>query len=174
MRILAYDLARTCGYAVGEDFCRPDHGAFTLPRIDGGRFGPYLRRFGEIISRHIDGLKPTLIIYESPILARTTTLHVARALYCLGPRLEEAADVAGVPCTEASLGEVRTHFLGVGKCPRSTPAIKAAVMAECRRRGWRPFDDNAGDALALLDYARACRIPGWANQGLPLLEKATA
>ncbi len=172
MRILTYDLARTVGWAFADARADPEYGTFTLPRTE-GRYGPYLRRFGEIAYKHVDAFKPTLIVYESPILTRRSTIDILRALYCLGPRLEEVADICGIECTEGELGPVRTHFLGAGNCPTNTDDIKAAIVAECRRRGWRPQDHNAADALALLDYVRACRIPGWANQGLTLLQGAT-
>lgn len=168
MRIMAYDLARTVGWAFADGRERPEYGTFTLPRTE-GRYGRYLRRFAEIATSQIEALRPDYIIYECPILPRKTRIDILRALYCQGPRLEEIADVRGIEIKEGDLGPIRSHFLGAGNCPRGSDDIADAIDFECRRRGWQPQDHNAADALALLDFARACRIPGWANEGLTLL-----
>lgn len=172
MRILTYDLARTVGWAFAEGEGEPEHGTFSLPRTE-GVYGPYLRRFAEILCSHVAAFKPTLIVYECPIMPATSKIDILRALYCMGPRLEEVADIYGIECREGELGPIRKHFLGAGKVPQRSADIKDAIMAECHRRGWRPCDHNAGDALALLDFVRANRIPGWSSRGRPLLEKAT-
>ena len=45
---------------------------------------------------------------------------------------------------ELAAPTVRKAFCGTGR------AEKHQVIAECKRRGWAPTDDNAADAIALL------------------------
>ena len=52
-----------------------------------------------------------------------------------------------VDVSQAPSNSVRKAFCGSGR------AKKPEVWAECLRRGWKPQDDNAADALALMDYA---------------------
>lgn len=173
MRFMTFDLAGTVGWAAAEDRIEPIHGSKRLPKTDMG-YGPFLRVFAKWAAGVIDDFRPDLVTYESPILPKKKrTIETLRALYCLGPRLEEVCDERNLKCTERDFQSVRTHFLGAGNVPTNTDDIKDAIMAKCRYRGWDPVDHNAGDALALLDFIRACRIPGWANQGLPLLAKVT-
>lgn len=169
MRFLALDLAGVVGWAAADGRGEPIHGTKRLPKTEVG-FGPYMRVYADWLEGLILSYEPHLVTYESPILPkRKANIHTLRGLYSLTTRCEEICDRKKIRCTEGIIGEVRTHFLGAGNTPGERPEIKDAVIAQCRRRGWAPEDDNAADALALLDYVRACRIPGWANQGLPLL-----
>ena len=63
---------------------------------------------------------------------------------------------------------VRAYFLALGKTPKKSDAIAAAVLRRCRERGWAPKNDDEADALAILDYTRAVHIPGWSLNGLSL------
>lgn len=176
LRCLALDPARTVGWAFAEGAGEPEHGIYRLPSTFNG-YGAYCSRYRFWLQGIITALHPKLIAYEAPILKPTDRLEFVRGTYALGTMTEEIAYDLKIECVEATAGDVRKHFLGIGvKRARKKRGenIKEIVIAECRRRGWTPFDHNAADALAILDYIRANRMPGWASKGLPLLSKADA
>jgi Holliday junction resolvasome RuvABC endonuclease subunit len=55
----------------------------------------------------------------------------------------------GVPVAMFSPQTVARHFVGNGGLKRK--AKKAAVIAQCRKLGWHPADDNEADAAAVWD-----------------------
>lgn len=163
MRILCFDLATRIGWAWAEDKAAPVHGVHRLPST-GDDLGRFLHAARQWIDGKITEVEPHLIVYESPILRMATQLATLRKLYSLASIAELVAIDRCVKVEEAALGKIRTNFLGAGNCPRESVAIKRAIVHRCRERGWHPQDDNDADALALLDYARAIKIDGWAHE----------
>jgi hypothetical protein len=56
----------------------------------------------------------------------------------------------GLVCRQEHVGSVRSNVLGRGRIPKEQ--IKTVILAWCFRRGWRPPDHNAADALVLWYY----------------------
>ncbi|WP_068318950.1 hypothetical protein [Polycladidibacter hongkongensis] len=62
----------------------------------------------------------------------------------------------------------RKHFLGRGQAPRGTRNsriwFKEQAKQRCKLLGWSAKDDNAAEALGILDYFRAVNRPAYAAQ----------
>lgn len=97
--------------------------------------------------------KPSRVVYESPILWNgKTAIDTARILMGLAYQTEIECHRYGVGpthCYEANLTDIRMYFIG---CAPKKGKSKPLVMARCRELDWYYIDDNAADALALLDY----------------------
>lgn len=170
MKILAFDLATVSGWAFGSVAGVERSGITTV-----GRHGEELGSFGNAwLNRFlalIDETGPTEVYYEAPVVSGgKININTLRRLYSMGTILEMAADRHKVPCWEAQIPDIRTHFLGHGHVPRNSQAIKIAIKNQCRRRGWKFKDDNEADALALLDYALSCSDPQFATNAVPLFQ----
>lgn len=66
---------------------------------------------------------------------------------------ESFAYAMGIRCQLINVKSWARHF--IGSTPRSTKSKekKAYTMERCRTLGWKPRNDDEGDALGLLDYA---------------------
>lgn len=149
--VLSLDLATATGWALwAPGLDAPRSGTVKLPRT-GEDVGRFLRAFDEWLRDFISLERPWRLVFEAPILTTgKTDITTARKLMCLAGVAEMVAHRAGIPCYEQRIAEVRKHFVGHGNLRRD--AAKRAVLDACRARGWQPRDDNAADALALLDY----------------------
>lgn len=168
MRVLALDLATCTGYAIGAITDGViEHGSHRIPKT-GEDVGLYLIHHRDWLDQLIARVKPTELIFESPVLfGAKTNLATLRKLYSLAGVTEMVAFEAGLPVTEENVQTITTHFLSKG-CPRTGDARKQATIAKCRERGWNPRDENDADALALLDLALALKQPGFAMKATPL------
>ena len=162
MRYLALDLATTVGWARAEDRHAPSCGTFRLPSC-GENYGLYAAEFRVWLNNQITAFEPHHIVFESPIHIASDALPTVRKLYSLCTLTELACWDRSVKVAEAHVKTVRTHFLGrkFWEVFKGRDAQKRAVIAECRARGWEPPDDNAADALALLDLFRSQAIEGF-------------
>lgn len=133
------------------------YGSFTLPK-SGSDVGWFLGAYDDWIAERLDFYRPALVAFEAPWIGPQTHQDTARKLMCLAGHTEFACRRAGVQCREANNASVRKHFIGKGRGDRKT--LKRLTMDACRARGWSPDNDDAADALGLLDYAVACWRPG--------------
>jgi hypothetical protein len=169
MRVLALDLARKTGWALGTVHdAVPESGSITITN-EGASMGKlfsswrlYLRDF---LSLHPD---IRVVVFESPLppmhKAGDTNISTIRRLMGLAAVTEEllytynAQDRRNAPYTpidirEARVSDVRSYFIGSNRHKRDE--AKELTKKQCRLLGWKPVDDNAADALALWDYQRA-------------------
>lgn len=156
--ILSLDLASQFGWAEGK--------AGEPPRFGSQRFAPVGASTEEIfagvirvVTPRLASFRPDALVYEEPSLFQLrdgkSTKHIAKILLGIPAIVEGLAKHFGVPIIrEASPRDVRKHFIGNGQLPRAK--AKAAVVAECKRRGWDVKNDDEGDACAIYDYAAAC------------------
>lgn len=167
MRSLCLDLATVFGAAVGSP--REGvvwHGTVKLPKTDED-IGKFLRAYRRWLAAAIEEHHPGEIVYEMPILPATVGLWPVRKLNGLCGVTEMIAGDYEVPTFEANLFDIRRHFLGVAKAPKSIEGadrrrwLKDKTIAECRARGFKPDTDNDADALALLSYRLAQRQSGY-------------
>lgn len=170
--ILALDLATVTGFARGR--------VGEIPTAGSIRFGKHGVRDHVIFGDAIHWMNATLhdppdmLIVESmlsPLAMRNETSRAVRdRLAGLHGIVRGIAHLRGVgEIAEASVGDVRGHFIGDRSLKRE--AAKRAVMERCKALGWTAPDDNAGDALALFSYACALIDPTWALQVSPLFNR---
>lgn len=179
MKTLVLDLATATGFAVGDETRVQDHGSFKLPST-GGDIGTFLSHYRAWLSAAISRWEIEDIVFEMPILGEGMSLPVLRKLYSLCGLTELLAKDRHVKCGEANLIDIRRHFIGCcrapkdvtcspgcikKKCTRCTAArrawIKGSTVTMCRKRGFRPTDDNSADALALFSFVQSTRNPSF-------------
>ena len=159
-RVVCLDLSGTVGFSFWDGYSHiVNSGSYSIPKSEwnNGLFFVRYRKF-------LDGLRvqydfDTCII-EAPILVKegpkSTKVETAMRLMGLVAVSEYLCEVWGISRVfTVDHKAVRRDFLGQGNVPVGRDKVKAAVIAECKRRGWNPIDDNEADALAMLDhYAR--------------------
>lgn len=173
-RILALDLARTLGWAVGTPGGVECFGRHELPQTAPWALGEYGMAARVLFRRMLLEIAPDLVVYEAPILrsgkivegrggrqrvATVDTPQKLRKIYGLPFELEIECERASICVREAVINSVRSHFLVGQKVPRKSAECKVAVKVMARRRGWAVEDDNEADALAVLDYEMAMQWP---------------
>lgn len=160
MVLLALDLASKFGFAVGTPGGVIAHGSHQLPST-GCDIGAFLFRYESWLRAAIARWGVEEVVFESPVLPAQTNIHTLRKLYSLCGLTELICSNGRIPVSEANLSHIRKHFVGVPRAPRTVPQaerrkwIKDATITECRRRGFRPVDDNDADSLALFSYTLA-------------------
>jgi hypothetical protein len=184
--VLAIDAATTSGYALGSvaDGLL-EHGSYTPKLPVGAGIGEFLGVFGVWLADKIARHNVARVVFESPVLGRTTSLQTARKLYSMAAFVELVAWKAQVPCTEANLTDIRKHWIGVARGPkRETEGgpllssfarrrwLKDRIEAECRRRGFKPVDDNDADSIALLSFALTRNNPDFVLAAQPMARAA--
>lgn len=162
MKILALDIATTCGCAVGEA-----GGAPRAWSVDLGKRLSDRERFAKTIGLArwaCQKYSPDLVAIEAPVGGpKTSHLLVGMWACAMGE-----ATRAGVQVVKCDIPTVRKHFLGEhlttkhfpGLAPaQATAEIKRAVMNRCRALGWEVEGHDAADAAAIWDYACAVHHP---------------
>lgn len=147
MNILAIDIGAQCGWALGtrdgavragsESFAPAKHGgqgqrwlAFRQWLTDTGRAA------GEVHAVYYEDVKR----HEGVLAAHAYGGFLAMLqAWCATNR---------IPMYAVGVGAIKKHWTGKGN------ADKEAMVAEAKRRGYTPVDDNHADALAILSYAR--------------------
>lgn len=171
--MLALDLATVLGWAAAPLGTRPASALeakaglgyaplsgthqIAAPGSPLGPFGhayqDWLRKILKWLPAQGIGGEVEVIVFEAPILPPKTTLMTVRKLHGLCLLTEVMAHASGRECFEAERGKILRHLCG--HCPKGRKAQKWAVWQMCRTMGWDPEDDNAADALAILDYSLA-------------------
>lgn len=170
--ILALDVATRTGFARGRIGEVPTSGSIRFGKagvLDHVVFGEAIHWINATLQE-----PPDMLIIESmlsPLAMRNETSRAVRdRLAGLHGIVRGVAHLRGVgEIAEASVGDVRAHFIGDRTLPRDK--AKRAVMERCKALGWHAVDDNAGDALALWSYACALIDPAWALQVSPLFNR---
>jgi hypothetical protein len=183
MRTLCLDLASVSGFCFGDEAGVQAHGSFELPST-GANYGQFLVHYRRWLFAAIEVWRPEIIVYESPILVKASNVHTLRKLYCMGPRTEEIAQDNAIIAQEANLTDIRNHFIGTPRAPKTVQCergcrrkmcgkcrserrrwLKETIITRCRRAGIRPQDDNDADAIALFSYALTQRYRGFVLAG---------
>lgn len=143
--VLALDLGTKLGWAVRARDGAVWHGteAFT-PRKSWTPGQRWLRArsfLTDLIVRH----QATVIAYEDVKRhAGTDAAHAYGAFLCI---VQMVADSHRATLQPVGVKTIKKYFTGSGN------ADKVAMLAEARRRGFNPSDDNSADALAILSWA---------------------
>ena len=154
--VLALDLATKTGWAFGEMDAEPEYGTLELP---GGskNLGPFLHTFSNWLDAALHKMIPEYIVYELPVLPKTTNPTTVIKLNSLAGHTELLAHLSKIHCRGARNSTVMKHFTGNGGGKRDDR--KARCINACLNRGWEPEDDNQADALAIWDYTMFCLNP---------------
>jgi hypothetical protein len=169
--ILALDLATVCGFARGKLDAVPIAGsvrfgnASTRPNVV---FGNALKWISQVLEPHP---RPDLLILESMLPMGAMKGETSRAtrdrLAGLHGVIRGVAHLRGIgEIAEASVGDVRAHFLGTRRL--KSAQAKQETMARCIRLGWQCEDHNAADACALWSFARSLIDPKYAVMVSPM------
>lgn len=140
--VLALDLASTTGACVGAGYDMPDlmHVRLGSMGEHGGRyFYDYRKWLLGVIELH----KPTLLVFEAPILPGVTNLRTTRALQGLTAHTEEMAFRRRIECREISVREVKRGLTGAGN------ATKDRMMAVACQYGLDPAVHDEADAFGV-------------------------
>lgn len=149
--VLALDLATKTGWALHKPGMeRPFFGTLQLPRTAEEVGEPMERLRVFLADQHTMHGGLTDLVFEAQHVAGKIDINVVRKLLGLGGMCEWFAHRIGARCYVVHIGTWRKHFLGRGNMNRESAKLKA--MDECRRLGIDPPDDNAAEAMGILDY----------------------
>lgn len=149
--ILALDLGTQLGWSTRDANGRVRHGSisFHAKRTDGP--GQRWLKF----SAHLSALKRELgeihVAYYEDVKRHIGT-QAAHAFGGFESHLQVFCDINRIRLESVGVGHIKKHWTGNGA------AKKEAMIAEARRRGFKPIDDNSADALAILHYGIAREI----------------
>lgn len=144
MRILALDLGTSTGYAVGVKPVAYGTWNFKPGRFEGGgvRFLRFRLKLEEMRCQY--GV--THVAFEEVRRhAGTDAAHIYGGLLAT---LTSYCEEHCIPYTGFPVGTIKKFWTGNGA------AKKEAMIAEAVRRGFKPKDDNAADAVAILHLAQ--------------------
>jgi hypothetical protein len=165
--VLALDLATTTGWAHGTPGNAPKCGHIRFAR--GGSRASAYRAFRYWLDRVTT---PDMIVFESPALPMVmhgrTNIDTIKLLIGFAEHLEEWCHER-VELREASVGQVRSHF--IGKNMKSAIA-KPMTVARCRELGWPCETSDEADACALWDYQCRFLRPDLASKTAPIFSRA--
>jgi len=167
--ILAFDLSRRFGWALGEIGDDPTFGSVLLDEpLEAAR----MCAFQERVEDMIEAMQPSHVVVEGPLpWGAHTSMAVTAQQLTLDRLVRMSAWRASVPVFSIDPATVRRDILGRGWFAKG--AIKIEVVRFCRRRGSRVNDHHAADAcLVWLWYCR--QISGVRPAAGPLFAEAVA
>jgi len=150
-RVLTIDIGRRSGWAIGERDAVVESGVHSLydekdtDFTDSERFMAFFH-FLTHYKHAVD-----MVVFEQVnggTAGRQSTLYAGyRGVLLIWGQLNAK------PVVPMAVSTIKKHFTGSGR------GKKEAVMAECVRRGYKPFDDNEGDAIATYHaYYTKCAV----------------
>jgi hypothetical protein len=172
--ILALDLATVTGWARGQIGEQPTFGSIRFGKgndVNNAIFGRALRWISETLQPQP---RPDILILEAmlppTVKVGKTSRDVRDRLAGLHGIFRGVAYLRSVgEIAEASVGDVRAHFIGIRTAKRVT--AKHLTMERCKRLGWQVQNDNEADAIALWSYACGLIDPQTALNVVPLFNR---
>lgn len=163
-RVFALDPAmRNTGWACGStDGARPTWGVFQLPSW-GTEEGKHLHSFKKFLDRTITDYRPDVLFYEDGFIGAQGSISQSSKAQMNG-LIWERAYVYNVRLFKVPIGSWRKRFLGTTKAPPHERVkrdgnrkwLKQKAVEVCSQRGWLVEDDNAAEALGIMDFGLAC------------------
>lgn len=169
MRVLAADLGLHVGLALIEPNCRPRISYFEIP-FPARCLGKVARCFVAKMGPIIDKVKPDHIVRATRFIGKHSQPIAIGPVYGLSMRLDEMADELGIDYFEVVESDARKAFLG--KVPRKSKEIKAAIRASCVQRNWPAHDEHSCDAIVVGTHALSILEPAHAVSSTPLFSGA--
>lgn len=159
MRILAFDQATKCGWALGETSQQYQFGRWEMPkRPPPERLGWLYRKMVD----KIDSCKPDLVSYELPWMPDPQRLASTWDVIQWAQKIEAlvmlAADQCSVPVEAVAAATWRKTVCGFARAPKETPAkdktkfMKRAVKNRIIAMGYDVRNDDESDALGILHH----------------------
>lgn len=166
MRVLAIDAGFTLGYgflASGKKHALS--GSWT---IKGGseQMGEAFRSVRKVFLGLIEKDRPDVIVTAMPFIGRLVSPVQLRPIFGFDCLIQDLADEYGIRFERIREVEARKAF--IGGVPRKSKDIKAAVIGECRSRGWPACDSHAADALCVASYMLDKLEPARSHERTPL------
>jgi len=139
-RLLALDLGTTTGWAGHDELggIRSGSMKFKFSRFEGG--GMRFVKFRAWLREHLAGVDA--VYFEA--VRRHIGVDAAHAYGGYLGHLTALCEEMSIPYSGVPVGTIKKSFTGKGN------AGKDEMIAECRRRGFEPADDNEADAIAIL------------------------
>lgn len=97
-----------------------------------------------------DQLPLDLIVFEQVMSHHANAVHAQHKYGGFLATIQSFGDQFGIMYTGEGVTTIKKFWLGVGKSTKKVKVDKAAMIKECRKRGFNPADDNQADAIALL------------------------
>lgn len=141
MSILSLDLGTTTGWALSTDPIVSGTVSFKAGRYEGG--GMRYLKFRNWLEENMSGVG-AVYFEEVRRHAATDAAHVYGGLLA---HLTSWCEEHEIPYQGLPVGTIKKYWTGKGN------AGKDAMVAEAKRRGFEPKDDNEADALAILHMA---------------------
>jgi Holliday junction resolvasome RuvABC endonuclease subunit len=161
--LLTLDLASRVGFAFGRcGDAKPKSGSILFGNKDTPRPRRY-RRYREWLVDMVNTVGADIVTYERPFAGQN--IQTARFLFGLSEHTDEIFDQTHVQVFEASVSQVRMHFIGSN--PKGDEG-KRRVQAKCNDLGWEFEDSDAADAMAVWSYQRSILVPRHAVAALPM------
>lgn len=146
-RILALDLGTTTGWASHDELggIRSGSVRFKFSRFEGG--GMRFVKFRAWLRDHLGvdreySARVEAVYFEA--VRRHIGVDAAHAYGGYLGHLTALCEEMSIPYSGVPVGTIKKSFTGKGN------ASKEEMIAECRRRGFEPADDNEADAIAIL------------------------
>lgn len=139
--ILAFDCATCTGWCAGDGSQLPILGTVQMP--SGVEPGPFLTFWRKWLLLHLDDIKPSVVVFEAPILPRETSIATVRKLVGLAGTLEQVCDELKVPVFETTVSHVKKVLTGDGKAP------KPDMMRMAQKVGLKPKNFDEADSFGV-------------------------
>ena len=175
--ILALDIATNTGWAIGRPSGTPTASSQRFGQFHSEQhdvFAAAIKWFSEFL---LQDPRPDTLIVEAMLpptaMKGQTSRAVRDRLAGLHGCFLGVAKLRGVgEISQASVGDVRAHFIGDRMCRREQ--AKREVMRQCEMQGWNAEDHNAADACALWSYACTLIRPELGLRVVPLFHRRSA
>jgi hypothetical protein len=155
-RVMALDIATSTGVAFGVAGKSPRATTYVFGKAGGSQEARFAKAMG-ITRNLIERYEPDHVFFEAPIGGEKANAFLIGLAACITGTVAEC----GVPVMRAPVQSVRKHFLGKNLVKKDFPgltetqaraAIKQRIIGRCTALGWRPRNDDEGDAMAIWDY----------------------
>lgn len=142
MSILALDLGTNCGFALLHPTGLTVNGTWPLKSKRMESLGMRYVRFRDHLNAMRVNNGVSQVYFEE--VRRHMGVDAAHMYGGYLAHLQAWCDEHGIPWQGVPVGEIKKFWTGKGN------ASKDEMIAEARRRGYDPADDNEADAIAIL------------------------
>jgi Holliday junction resolvasome RuvABC endonuclease subunit len=155
--ILAFDCATQTGWCAGDGSDLPILGTVKMP--EGAETEEFLDFWDRWLTRQLNEIQPTRVIFEAPILQGISNMNTTEKLTGLSNFLGVQCYRRKIPVEKAMPTQVKKYLTGDGK------AQKPDMIAVARRCGVSPKNYDEADAfgawLLAIAYHAKEHQPRW-------------